>query len=144
MYRDYDRSPSYQQSFLPLKNSWNSGIRRNRESSQIDCLHQKEGSALACVAIVSVGFFSLFEEFFCRAEIGTLATQARTDPSLFLPFLLLLLLLLLLSFSHGRVPVGLESFRFSLNMCIRVQYQCSVFLCGILDRSFSLHVFEIS
>ena len=31
-----------------------------------------------------------------------------------------------------------------LNMCIRVQYQCSVFLCGILDRSFSSHVFERS
>ena len=31
-----------------------------------------------------------------------------------------------------------------LNMCIRVQYQCSVFLCGILDRRFSLHVFERS
>ena len=43
---------------------------------------------------------------------------------------------------HLKLPV--EEIRVPKYVCSRVQYQCSVFLCGILDRSFSLHVFERS
>ena len=44
--------------------------------------------------------------------------------------------------THLKLPV--EEIRVPKYVCSRVQYQCSVFLCGILDRSFSLHVFERS